>query len=301
MMSRLRGLLELWSRFKRRVLKLRIGHYPAIPIVVILVFVVMAIFADFLAPYSPDEISLDNRLTPPSWQAGGSLSHLLGTDELGRDMLSRIMFGARVSLLVAALAIILGGLGGTALGILAGYRGGWMDTVLMRAADATLAFPIILIAMLLVVTLGPSLQNVVIAMSIALWARYARVVRGEVLSIRERDFVALARVAGSSSLRIMVQHIFPNVLNTVVVMLTLQVGWVVVVESSLSFLGAGIPPPSPTWGGMIAKGREFITSAWWVSFFPGVAIVLMVVAFNLMGDWLREALDPKLRQVGGGG
>lgn len=300
-MSRLRGLLELWSRFKRRVLKLRIGHYPAIPIVVILVFVVMAIFADFLAPYSPDEISLDNRLTPPSWQAGGSLSHLLGTDELGRDMLSRIMFGARVSLLVAALAIILGGLGGTALGILAGYRGGWMDTVLMRAADATLAFPIILIAMLLVVTLGPSLQNVVIAMSIALWARYARVVRGEVLSIRERDFVALARVAGSSSLRIMVQHIFPNVLNTVVVMLTLQVGWVVVVESSLSFLGAGIPPPSPTWGGMIAKGREFITSAWWVSFFPGVAIVLMVVAFNLMGDWLREALDPKLRQVGGGG
>jgi peptide/nickel transport system permease protein len=181
--------------------------------------------------------------------------------------------------------------------MIAGYAGGRVDTCLMRVVDATLAFPIILFAILLVVILGGSLVTVVIAVALVLWARYARVIRGEVLSLRERDFVAQARIAGCSSGRIILVHIFPNVLNTLVVLLSLQVGWVIIVEASLSFLGAGVPPPTPTWGSMIAEGRDYIASAWWVSFFPGLAILVTVLAFNLCGDWLRDALDPTMRQM----
>jgi peptide/nickel transport system permease protein len=175
-----------------------------------------------------------------------------------------------------------------------------VDAIVMRAVDATLAFPMILLAILLCMILGPSLQNVVISLGIVLWARFARVIRGEVLSLKERDFVALARVAGSSDLRIMARHIFPNIWNTLLVMLTLQVGWAIIVEASLSFLGAGIPGPSPVWGSMISKGREYVTTAWWIPFLPGVAVSLVCLSFNMFGDWLREVLDPKLRQVGGG-
>jgi peptide/nickel transport system permease protein len=292
--------IRLWSWIKRHLLRPRISRYPIIPIVIIFIFIFIAIFADFLSPYPPNVANLPNRLMAPFSRAGGNMPYLLGTDELGRDVLSRIMCGAKISLVVALFSIIVGGLGGTALGIIAGYRGGWVDVFLMRAADATLAFPFILIAMMLAVALGPSMENVILALSIALWGRYARVVRGEVLSLKEREFIALARVAGCSDFRIMFWHIFPNVLNTVVVMITFQVGWVICVESSLSFLGAGIPPPSPSWGSMMAKGREFITTAWWLCTLPGIAIVMVVLSFNLMGDWLREALDPKLRQVAGG-
>jgi len=257
----------------------------------------MAIFANLITPHSPTEQSLPERLIPPAWQAGGSTDHLLGTDVLGRDVLSRIIFGSRVSLLVAFLSLLIGGLGGTLLGVIAGYSGGKLDAVIMRAADSTLAFPMILLALLLAVTLGPSLQNVVIAISITLWARYARAVRGEVLSVKERDFVAQAKIVGCSRFRIIVQHILPNVLNTVVVLLTLQVGWVIIVEATLSFLGAGVPPPTPTWGSMVSDGREYLVAAWWISFLPGIAIVMVVLSFNLMGDWLSEALDPKLREA----
>ncbi len=283
--------MKIWQKLKR---------YPLIPGAIIFIFIFLAIFGEALAPYPPNGVSLRERFLPPAWQSGGKTDHLLGTDNLGRDMLSRIMAGARVSSIVALLAITLGGFVGAALGIISGYYGKRVDAIVMRAVDATLAFPIILLAILLCMILGPSLQNVVISLGIVLWARFARVIRGEVLSLKERDFVALARVAGSSDLRIMARHIFPNIWNTLLVMLTLQVGWVIIVEASLSFLGAGIPGPSPVWGSMISKGREYVTTAWWIPFLPGLGVSLVCLSFNMFGDWLREVLDPKLRQVGGG-
>ena len=270
---------------------------PVIPLAIIGLILFTATFAPLLTPYSTTKPSLAERLTPPVWDAEGSWDHPLGTDALGRDMATRLMFGGRVSMLVAVLTLILGGGIGTVIGLFAGYYGGRLDSVLMRIADSTLAFPIILFAILLVVTLGASMANVVIAIALVLWARYARVIRGEVLALRERDFIARARVAGCSDLRILLVHLFPNTANTLLVLLTLQVGWVIIVEASLSFLGAGIPPPTPAWGAMVADGREYVDTAWWVSAFPGVAIMLTVIAFNLVGDWLRDALDPKLRQV----
>jgi peptide/nickel transport system permease protein len=268
-----------------------------IPLAIISVMIITAVLAEFLTPYSSTEISLANRLRPPFWEQGGSLSHPLGTDPMGRDLLTRMIYGARVSLVVAALALLVGGGMGAALGLMAGYYGGRLDALVMRVADTTMAFPIILFAILFVVVLGGSMVTTVFAVALVLWARYARVIRGEVLSLRERDFVAQARVAGCSSSRIMLIHLFPNILNTLVVLLSLQVGWVIIVEASLSFLGAGIPPPTPTWGSMIAEGRDYIATAWWVSFFPGLAILATVLSFNLFGDWLRDALDPKLRQM----
>jgi peptide/nickel transport system permease protein len=282
---------KLWTKMMR---------YPLLPGFVILIFIFLAIGGESLAPYPPNQINLGKRFLPPAWQEKGTADHILGTDDLGRDVLSRVMAGARVSSIVALLALTLGGLAGTALGIISGYYGRRLDALIMRAADATLAFPIILLAILLCMILGPSLKNVVISLGIVLWARYARVIRGEVLSLKERDFVSLARVAGCSNFRIMFQHIFPNIWNTLLVMLTLQVGWVIIVEASLSFLGAGIPGPTPVWGSMIAKGRDYVTTAWWIPFLPGMAVSLVCLSFNMFGDWLREVLDPKLRQVGGG-
>jgi peptide/nickel transport system permease protein len=270
---------------------------PILPMVIISGIVLTAILADFLTPYSPVDISLADRLRPPFWQERGSMAHPLGTDPMGRDLLTRMIYGARVSLVVAVLGLLVGGGVGAGLGLIAGYYGGRIDGLVMRVADTTLAFPIILFAILLVVAMGGSLTTVVMAVALVLWARFARVIRGEVLSLREQDFVAQARVAGCSPGRIMLVHLFPNILNTLVVLLSLQVGWVIIVEASLSFLGAGVPPPTPTWGSMIAEGRDYIASAWWVSFFPGLAILATVLSFNLFGDWLRDALDPKLRQL----
>jgi peptide/nickel transport system permease protein len=279
----------------RRLARLR--RAPLIPLAIITLIVLTALLANVLTPYSPTDISLSKRLKPPFWEKGGSLAHPLGTDPMGRDLLTRMIYGARVSLVVGFLGLLVGGGVGAALGLIAGYAGGRLDAFLMRVADTALAFPIILFAILLVVILGGSLITVVIAIALVLWARYARVIRGEVLSLRERDFVAQARIAGCSSRRIILTHLFPNVLNTLVVLLSLQVGWVIIVEASLSFLGAGVPPPTPTWGSMIAEGRDYIATAWWVSFFPGLGILVTVLAFNLFGDWLRDALDPTMRQL----
>jgi peptide/nickel transport system permease protein len=273
------------------------GRWPVISSLIIAAFVLVALLAPVLTPADPYAQSLRTRLKPPVWEEGGTWSRPLGTDRLGRDVLSRVILGARISLAVGVLTVFLAGAIGATVGLTAGYYGGRVDAILKRATDATLSFPVILLALILATTVGPSFGNVVVAVAVILWARYARVIRGEVLSLMERDFIAQARIAGCSAWRIITRHLFPNTLNTLVVLLTLQVGYVIIVEASLSFLGAGIPPPTPAWGSMIAEGRDYITSAWWVSLFPGLAILLVVLAFNLFGDWLRDTLDPKLRQV----
>jgi peptide/nickel transport system permease protein len=270
---------------------------PWIPVAIVVAFVAAAALAPLLSPGDPYGQSLRKKFTPPVWEEKGTWSHPLGTDRLGRDMLSRILYGARVSLAVGALAVLLASVVGAAVGLTAGYYGGRVDAALMRVTDATLSFPVILLALILAVTVGPSFTNVVVAISVILWARYARVIRGEVLTLMELDFIAQARIAGAGAWRIITRHLVPNTLNTLVVLITLQVGYVIIVEAALSFLGAGIPPPTPAWGSMIAEGRDFVTSAWWVSFLPGLAIMLVVLAFNVLGDWLRDTLDPKLRQL----
>lgn len=270
---------------------------PWLCILVIVTMVFMAVFAPLLAPYSPIDQTLRDKLLPPFWLEGGSFKYVLGTDAFGRDILSRLIYGARISLLVAILALTAGGGVGLVIGIVAGYMGGVVESILMRLVDAAFTFPAILFALLLAVTLGQGLGTLVVAISLLLWASFARVIRGEVLALKQRDFVALAKVRGCSEPRIMLTHILPNVLNTFMVLVTLNVGVVVIAEASLSFLGAGIPPPTPTWGLMVSEGRGRIAEAWWVSLIPGLAITALVLSVNVFGDWLRDRLDPRLRQL----
>ncbi len=270
---------------------------PLLPLAVIALFVIVSLFGDWLTPMPPNEQSLRLRFLPPAWLEGGNSRFFLGTDNLGRDVLSRIIVGARASFIVAIAALAFGSVLGSLIGLASGYFGGRLDTIVMRTADGMMAFPLVLAALLLVAVIGPGVHTVVIAASLILWARFARLIRSEVLSVRERDFVKLARIAGASASRIMLVHILPNVLNSVVVLLTLQLGFVIIVEATLSFLGAGVPPPTPTWGQMVAGGRTYIETAWWISLFPGLAIAGVVLSFNLLGDWLRDYLDPKLRQL----
>jgi len=270
---------------------------PWLSVLVIVTMLCMAIFAPLLAPYSPIDQTLRDKLLPPFWVEGGSMQYPFGTDAFGRDILSRLIYGARVSLLVAALALTAGGGVGLTIGIIAGYFGGVVDNILMRLVDAAFTFPAILFALLLAVTMGQGLGTLVLAISLLLWASFARVIRGEVLTLKQRDFVALAKVRGCSPLRIMLTHILPNVLNTFMVLVTLNIGVVIIAEASLSFLGAGIPPPTPTWGLMVSDGRGRIAEAWWVSLIPGIAITLLVLSVNVFGDWLRDRLDPRLRQL----
>ncbi len=285
------------SKERRRKLTYELKHLPWIPLITIGIVVFAAVFAPIIAPYSPTKQTLPDKLLPPAWQEEGTSEHLLGTDILGRDILSRLIHGARVSMIVASTALLSGGVVGGALGIVSGYVGGKVDTLIMRAVDATLAFPTILFALLLAVTMGQGVLTVVLAVTLILWARFARVTRGEVLALKTNDYIALARIHGCSSFRIMAVHIMPNVFNTFMVMLTLHVGLVILTEASLSFLGAGIPPPTPSWGQMVADGRAKVASAWWISIIPGLAITMVVIAFNVFGDWLRDRLDPKLRQL----
>ena len=258
-----------------------------------------AVFAPALAPHDPREADITKKLIPPVWMEGGAWENPLGTDRFGRDVLSRIIYGSRISLIVSLVAIGVAGTAGTALGLLSGYRGGLTDTILMRLTDIGLSLPTILIAVVLVAVSEPSFENVILVIALLLWPRFARQMRGETLAIKEHDFVALAVVAGRSSAWIIRRHIFPNVVPTLLVISTLQVGYVILLEGTLSFLGVGVPPPNPAWGLMIADGRGFLATAWWISLFPGLAMLLTVLAVNLMGDWLRDHLDPKLRQLGG--
>jgi peptide/nickel transport system permease protein len=261
--------------------------------------VVAAVFAPYLAPHSPTEGDIVKKSIPPIWMERGDAEHLLGTDRFGRDVLSRVIWGSRISLLVSLVAIGVAGTLGTLLGLISGYRGGLVDSLLMRLTDVGLSLPTILIAVVMVAVSEPSFRNVVLVIALLLWPRFARQIRGETLAVKEQDFVALAVVAGRSSAWIIRRHIFPNVVPTLLVISTLQVGYVILLEGTLSFLGVGVPPPNPAWGLMIADGRGFLATAWWISLFPGLAMLLTVLAVNLMGDWLRDHLDPKLRQAGG--
>jgi peptide/nickel transport system permease protein len=283
------GHLNGWARGARISTRL----YPSILFGILILFTASAILAPWVAPYDPNTISLQDRLLPPAWLEGGSHRYLLGTDNLGRDVLSRILFGGRVSLAVGFIAVFLAGVLGVTLGLLAGYFGGFIDALIMRLTDAANSVPIILVALLFVITLGASFTNLVVALAVLLWARYPRVIRSEVLSLRTREFVVLARVGGASHARILLRHILPNLGHTVLVLLTLQLGVAVITEATLSFLGAGVPPTLPAWGNMMAVGRDYVVTAWWISLFPGIAILLTVLAFNLAGDWLRDHLDPE--------
>jgi peptide/nickel transport system permease protein len=276
----------------------RLGDLPMIPIIILAVIAFMAIFADVLAPHNPEVGALTARFKPPFWQTGGTMDHMLGTDQLGRDVLSRLIFGARVSMVVGFTAVIFAGVVGTVLGILAGYLGGWADQVIMRITDAWLALPALTFAIFLAAIVGPSMWNIVIILGLVYWTRYARVVRGEVLSLKEREFVRLAIVAGCSKATIMRRHILPNVVNSAIVLATLMLGVVIVTEASLSFLGVGVPPPQPAWGLMLSDGKQgLMVGYWWLTVLPGCCIMLMVLSANLLGDWLRVKLDPQLRQL----
>ena len=291
--SRAAGLPLAW-----RLAALRMEGLPVFPILILAVLVFTAVFAEFIAPHNPEVGSLSQRFRPPAWVAGGSAEHWLGTDHIGRDVLSRLIFGTRVSMIVGFTAVIFAGVLGTALGILSGFFGGWVDQVIMRITDAWLALPALTFAIFLAAIVGPSEWNIVIILGAVYWTRYARVIRGEVLSLKERDFVRLAIVAGCSKWKIMRKHLLPNVLNSAIVLGTLMLGVVIVTEAALSFLGVGVPPPKPAWGLMLADGKKGLMAGyWWLTVFPGVCIVLMVLAANLLGDWLRVKLDPQLRQL----
>jgi peptide/nickel transport system permease protein len=261
---------------------------PAVGVMLILLVVAATVAADVVAPYGPTAQNLRDRLQTPG------LAHWMGTDNLGRDVLSRVIFGARVSLVVGVAAVALSGSVGVALGLVAGYLGGWWDTVLSRVADVQQAIPFLILAIAVAVIVGPSLSNIIVVLAVTTWVNYFRVVRAEVLSMRESLLVDAARILGASGARIVARHVLPNVSASVIVIASLMVANMIVFEASLSFLGLGVPPPTPTWGRMVFDGVQYVDSAWWLSLFPGLAIVLTVLAINLVGDWLRDMLDPRL-------
>ncbi len=290
------------SRGTRLVRNLTL-YFPA---AIMLLMVVMAAFADLswiglphvgLAPHDPNTGVMRDRLLPPAFMTGGNSEYPLGTDRLGRDILSRVIFGARVSLSVSLLVIFITASFGTILCIFAGYVGGRIEAFIMRMVEIALSFPGLLLAMLLAVSIGPGYWTVIFALSILGWAGYARLVRGEAMRIRESDFVAQAHINGASPFRIMLRHIFPNVVNSLIVIMTLQIGMMILAESTLSYLGIGITAPTASWGSMVSDGRTDIDRAWWISAIPGIAIGLVVLSGNFLGDWIRDKLDPKLRQM----
>jgi peptide/nickel transport system permease protein len=293
-------VLRLAARPARGIARRRIPwrDYPVVPLAILAIITFVAVFANQLAPHNPEVGVLTDRFKPPFWLQGGSTQYLLGTDQLGRDVLSRLIFGARISLVVGFTAVVFAGAVGTLFGILSGYLGGWVDQVIMRLTDTWLALPALTFAIFLAAIVGPSMWNIVIILGVTYWTRYARVIRGEVLSLKEREFVRLAIVAGCSKWTIMQRHILPNVINSAIVLASLMLGVVIIAEATLSFLGVGVPPPQPAWGLMLADGKQgLMVGYWWLTVFPGVGIMLLVLAANLLGDWLRVKLDPQLRQL----
>ena len=325
--------------------KVRQARLPWMPMIVMAVVIISAIFAPFLAPHDPgrDGIDLLNKKRPPIFvgdrttsktvvesvelgkgnvlislgdaqkidsgaqlgdevliveRKGGTIKFPLGTDRLGRDMLSRLIYGARTSVKISLFALGAGAVIGTVLGLISGYKGGWVDTVIMRVTDAAMGFPTILAAMIIVTILGAGMWNIILAIMVTVWARFSRMIRGEVLNVRNRDFVMVARITGVSGPVILWRHIFPNVVNTLLIIATLLVGQTILLEASLSFLGLGLEPGAAAWGLMVAEGRDVLIDMWWLALFPGLVITAVVMAFNYFGDWLRDTLDPKLRRMG---
>ncbi|HUG36285.1 MAG TPA: ABC transporter permease [Candidatus Limnocylindrales bacterium] len=264
-------------------------------LMVVTLVLLAAIFAPFVSPFDPLAQDISQRLKEPGWQDAQGRVHPLGTDHLGRDILARVIYGSRIAFLVGLAAVLISGVLGMAIGLVAGYFGGKVDDVLMRLADVQLAFPFILLAIAVIGVLGPSLRNIIIVIGVSSWVVYARVVRGEVLSIREREFVQAAIALGGGSGRVLVRHILPNAFTPWLVVATLDMARVIVLESALSFLGLGVQPPTPTWGGMLADGRVYLSTAWWLATFPGLAILVTVLGINLFGDGLRDTLDPRLK------
>lgn len=279
------------ARLRRALLTSRTGLFGT---TIVLVVVVAAIFAAYLAPEDPNQQQILDALQPPIWLESSS-NAILGTDYLGRDILSRIIYGARVSLTVGLAAVAIAGILGAVLGILAGFRGGWTDSVIMRLADFQLSIPFVVLAIAVLGILGPSLRNIIIVLGITGWVTYARVIRSEVLAVREFDYITAARAIGSSDGRIMVRHVLPNVAAPMIVISSLEVARMIISEAALSFLGLGVPATTPSWGGMVSDGRSYIQANWWIATFPGLAIVITVLGINLFGDWLRDTLDPRQR------
>jgi len=282
------GFSQLWHLQRQ----LRQHRLPWIPIIVLAVLLVCAALAPLLAPHDPRQISPINGQIPP----GESLSYPLGTDFLGRDILSRMIYGARTTVIISLASLLIGAVVGTLIGLVSGYHGGWIDAWLMRTTDAALSFPTILVALVILVFLGAGTIPVILAIVLTVWARFARMIRGEVLTVKGQDFVTMAQIAGVSTAVILWRHIFPNVLNTLMVITSLLVGQIILLEAALSFLGVGLPPGSPAWGTMMSEGQDFILDLWWLALFPGLAITIVVLAFNFFGDWLRDTLDPKMRR-----
>jgi len=273
----------------------RLSFRAVFGIVVLLLMGGAALAAPQISPWDPGRQMLVKRLRPPMWQERGLREHPLGTDHLGRDILSRILYGGRISLGVGLSAVTLSGLIGVTLGLLAGFHGGRTDAFIMRVVDVFLAIPYILLAMGVVFALGPSMLNVILVMAVTRWVQFARIVRADVLSIREREFVSGARARGNLSMRLLLRHVLPNALTPIIVVATLELAFMIIYESALSFLGLGVQPPTPTWGWMLSDGRNYVATAWWLATFPGLAIMLTVLAVNLLGDWLRDTLDPRLK------
>ncbi|MCS7202083.1 MAG: ABC transporter permease [Dictyoglomus sp.] len=276
---------SLWKIAWKRLAKNKLA---LVGLSIVIIIVIIAIFADYIAPYDPLKVDLSKHLLPPSRE------HLLGTDEFGRDILSRIIFGARVSLQIGFFAQVISISLGTVLGLLAGFYGGWVDDVIMRIVEILFAFPFLLFVIAVVAVFGPGIQNLYLAVAIIGWAGVARIVRGQVLSLRERDFVASARAIGAGTWRILFRHILPNALSPIIIEATLGMGGMIMLEAGLSFLGLGVQAPTPSWGSMVQAGLAYMRSAWWYPVFPGIVIMIIVFGFNLLGDGLRDALDPRL-------
>jgi|TARA_Y100000588_G_scaffold91449_1_gene98761 peptide/nickel transport system permease protein len=272
--------------------RIKEARLPWVPMAIIILVLILGIFSELIAPFDPEASNLKARVIPPFTNG----QYILGTDILGKDIFSRLVFGARTLLQVTVPAMAIAVLVGTAIGLVAGYSGRWLDAILMRITDATLGFPSILVAMLIVTLIGTGVWGVVFAVTATTWARFARMIRGEVLGTKERDFVLLAKILGVSPTTIMLRHLFPNVINTLMVMISLTIGQVILLEASLSFLGLGMKPGEPAWGIMVAEGRAQLLTVWWLALLPGIMITIVVMACNFFGDWLRDYLDPKLRR-----
>ena len=283
------GKIVRYWKFLRR--------WPVLSAAIIVILTFVAIFAPLIVPHDPLDSVLLERNVPPAWYEEGTMKYPLGKDPIGRDVLSRLIMGTRISLMIVAVSMIVGTVVGTGLGLIAGFKGGIIDEIIMRAVDIWFGIPFILVALIIAVVVGPGLTTMMGLLALASFGGFVRQVRAEVLSLKERDYVALARVAGASTTRILMVHILPGVSSTVMVIATMSTGGLILAESFLSFVGAGVPPPTPTWGAMVADGRGYMRAAWWITVVPGVAILITVMSLNFLGDWLRDKLDPRLRQL----